>query len=113
MLRVRRAQNTSRKLAAEQAVIWCTLELEMMERNSVSDDDVTTTLFHLQVLQYELSTAVDDLSKSLHDIGFIRSLIRNKGSRSPKQPACHATVAGWQRRQFRRNGFSNHAFRVG
>ena len=29
------------------------------------------------MLQYELSAVVDDLSKSLHDIGFIRSLIRN------------------------------------
>jgi hypothetical protein len=79
MLRARRAQNTSRKLAAEQAVVWCTLELEMMERYSVSDDEVTTTLKYLQALQFELSSAVDDLSRSLHDIGFMRGLIRSKG----------------------------------
>jgi hypothetical protein len=84
MLHFRRAQNASRKLAAEQAVFWCTLELQMMERGSVSEDNVTTTVFHLQALQCELSATVDDLSKSLCDIGVVRGLIRSKGLPIPR-----------------------------
>jgi hypothetical protein len=56
----------------------------MMERNSVSEDDVTTTLFHLRALQCELSAAVDDLAISLRDIGVIRGLIRSKGFPIPR-----------------------------
>jgi hypothetical protein len=79
MLRLRRDHNNYRKVAAEHAVQWCTIQLQILERNSVSDDIVKNSFTHLRALQCELAAATEDLLKSRNDIGTIRARIRSKG----------------------------------
>jgi len=83
LLRSRRDHNTTRKIAAEQAIDWCTIELQILERGSVSEEEVRRTLTHLRALQCELATAIDDLAKCRRDIGVTRTLIRSKGLSIP------------------------------
>jgi hypothetical protein len=79
LLRSRRDHNITRKIAAEQAIDWCTIELQILERGSVSEEEVRRTLTHLRALQCELAAAIDDLAKCRRDIGVTRNLIRSKG----------------------------------
>ena len=101
LLRSRRDHNATRKIAAEKAIDWCTIELQILERGSVSEEDVRRTLTHLRALQCELAVAIEDLAKTRHDIGVIRRLIRSKGLPIPCLVPPEATRktafdSGWQ-----------------
>jgi hypothetical protein len=90
VVRLRRSQSTHRKISAENAVAWCTQQIEMLRQKAVDEGILRRFLFKLQVLQSELSSAVDALSRSHQDIGTIRALIRR--NRLPiTSPPCDET----------------------
>ena len=79
IVRSRREQLHQRKLAAEQAVYWCTIRLCILQEKLVGEQVIGNGATELQTYQAELSTAIEDLSRADLDIGVVRIVLRRKG----------------------------------
>jgi hypothetical protein len=99
MVRSRRDQESHRKMAAESAVYWCTIQQQFFESQSASKDVIEQSLTQLRVLQCELSVATEDFLKARRDVGDIRALIRKRGfpvHSRPRQRSLEPDPESWQ-----------------
>jgi hypothetical protein len=88
VVRLRREEKNKRMLAAEHAVAWSTLLLDILAQKSINDLTVERGAIDLQLSQDELSIAAEELLEADKDIGLVRFLARKKGLPLPIGPIC-------------------------